>query len=167
VDRSDAGREVGLLDVAARPCTMEDAGTLDLSPLREALVALEKSMTYLNSEQAAADPDLREQFRAACIQGFEFSYEVAFKMLRRRLEQMAASPAEVDQMTFMQVIRSAAEAGLVPDVARFREYREKRNITSHTYDKAKAESIVAVLAAFAADVRFVLAELERHNREAD
>ncbi|MDB5985073.1 MAG: hypothetical protein JWR16_126 [Nevskia sp.] len=137
---------------------------LDLSALRDALAALEKSLRFLNSE-LASDPDLREQFRAASIQAFEFTYEVTYKMLKRQLEQISANPGEVDQMTYMQLIRSVAEAGLVPDVPRFRDYRDKRNITSHTYNQEKAESIVAVLPAFAADARFILAELERRNRE--
>src|SRR5882757_5564859 len=103
---------------------------LDLSALRDAVAALEKSLGYLYSE-LAKDPDLREQFRAACIQAFEFTYEVGYKMLKRQLEQIASNPAEIDQMTFMQVIRSGAEAGLIADIARFKDYRDKRNITSH------------------------------------
>lgn len=137
--------------------------TLDLSALRDALAALDKSLGYLHSD-LAKDPDLREQFRAACIQAFEFTYEVGFKMLKRQLEQMASNPAEIDQMTYMQVIRSGAEAGLIADVVRFKDYRDKRNITSHTYNQQKAEQIVAVLRDFAADIRVLLAELERRNR---
>ncbi|HLG59328.1 MAG TPA: HI0074 family nucleotidyltransferase substrate-binding subunit [Vicinamibacterales bacterium] len=135
---------------------------LDLSALRDALAALDRSLGYLHSD-FAKDVGLREQFRAASIQAFEFTYEVAFKMLKRQLEAMAGTPSAVDEMTFMQVVRAGAEAGLVLDVGRFQDYRGKRNITSHTYDQAKAEEIVAVLRDFASDVRFLLAELERRN----
>jgi nucleotidyltransferase substrate binding protein (TIGR01987 family) len=136
---------------------------LDLTALHDALRALDKSLGYLNSD-LARDADLREQFRAASIQAFEFTYEVTYKMLKRQLEQMAGDPAELDRMTFMQVIRTAAEAGLVADIARFRDYREKRNTTSHTYNASKAEEIVAVLPGFAADVRALLSEIEQRNR---
>jgi len=139
---------------------------LDLTSLRSALAALEKSLGFLNSE-LAENADLREQFRAAAIQAFEFTHELAFKMLKRQLEQMAADPAEIDKMAYMDLVRSGAEAGLIADVARFRDYREKRNITSHTYDQAKAEQIVAVLKDFRDDIRFLLAELERRNRAVD
>lgn len=141
--------------------------SLDLSALRDALGALDKSLGYLYSGQAASDSGLREQFRGASIQAFEFTYEVAFKMLKRQLERMSGSPSSVDQMSFMEVIRSAAEAGMVADVARFKEYREKRNITAHAYDQQKAESIVAVLRDFASDIRYTLQALERLNRDAD
>ena len=137
---------------------------LDLTSLRSALAALEKSLGYLNSE-LAENADLREQFRA--VQAFEFTHELAFKMLKRQLEQMAADPAAVDAMAYMDVVRSAAEAGLIADVARFRDYREKRNITSHTYDQTKAEQIVVVLNDFQNDIRLLLAELERRNRASD
>jgi nucleotidyltransferase substrate binding protein (TIGR01987 family) len=139
---------------------------LDLSSLYRAVEALEKSLRFLGSE-LARDPELREQFRAASIQAFEFTHELTFRFLKRSLEQILAEPAAVDQMSYMEVVRSAAEAGLLSDVARFRDYREKRNITSHTYDAARAEQIAAVLPAFAADARHLLRELERRNRAGD
>jgi nucleotidyltransferase substrate binding protein (TIGR01987 family) len=136
---------------------------LDLSSLREALTALETSLRYLRSD-LAADPALADQFRAAAIQAFEFTYELAFKFMKRQLEEIVAVPSSVDEMTFMQVVRAAAEAGLVSDVSRFREYREARNITSHAYDRIKAERIAAELPRFAADVTDLLARLEARNR---
>ena len=136
---------------------------LDLSPLRAALAALNASLRYLESE-LAADPGLRDQFRAAAIQAFEFTYELAFKFMKRQLEQIVPVPSAVDEMTFMQVVRAAAEAGLVADVVRFHEYRETRNITRHTYDRQKAQRVVAVLPRFATDVEHLLAQLEARNR---
>ena len=70
-------------------------------------------------------------------------------------------------MAYMDVIRFGAEAGLVRDVARFRDYREKRDITSHTYDVRQAEKIVAVLGDFREDVRHLLTALEKRNADAD
>jgi nucleotidyltransferase substrate binding protein (TIGR01987 family) len=135
---------------------------LDLSSLREALRALETSLRYLRSD-LAEDPGLADQFRAAAIQAFEFTYELAFKFMKRQLEEIVAVPSSVDEMTFMQVVRAAAEAGLVSDVSRFREYREARNITSHSYDRTKAERIAAELPRFAVDVADLLARLEARN----
>jgi nucleotidyltransferase substrate binding protein (TIGR01987 family) len=139
---------------------------LDLTSLRNALAALEKSMGFLDSE-LAENADLREQFRAAAVQAFEFTHELAFKMLKRQLARMTADPSAIDKMAYMDVIRSGAEAGLIADVARFRDYREKRNLTSHTYNQLKAEQIEAVLNHFRDDVRFLLMSLEPLNREND
>ena len=139
--------------------------SLDISPLRSACVALNKSLGYLNSD-LAADLGLREQFRSACILAFEFTHEIGFKMLRRQLEPMAADPAAVDKMTYMEIIRSGAEAGLILDIARFRKYRDMRNITSHTYDEGKAELIVSILGEFSSDMDYLRHELEVRNSHA-
>ena len=135
---------------------------LDLTALHDALAALGRSLAYLDSD-LARDPGLREQFRAASIQAFEVTYEVAFKMLKRQLEAMSGSAREVEQWTFMQILRAGSEAGLVADTGRFQDYRSKRNITSHTYDSGRAEEVVSVLGDFASDIRYMLRELERRN----
>lgn len=140
---------------------------LDLTHLENAVCQLEKSMKYVKSDLAINDGDLREQFRAATIQAFEFTYELAVKMLRRQLEQIVPSPTELRAMAFMDLIRTGAEAGLVEDVARYRIYREKRNITSHTYDAERAEDVLSAVDPFLGDVRYLLAELKRRNPSDD
>jgi nucleotidyltransferase substrate binding protein (TIGR01987 family) len=142
-----------------------DAVPLDLTPLRKACTALEESLQYLRSD-LARDPGLRRQFRAAAIQAFEFTYDIAYKMLTRQLEQISENPSEIDRLTYMQLIRAAAEAGLVTNVQGFQIYRDRRNITSHAYDERKADQVLAILADFATDARALLAELERRNTSA-
>lgn len=140
---------------------------IDLSAFESAVSQLERSLRYLGSDASRADPELRQQFRAATIQAFEFTYELAIKMVRRQLDEIVANPGELRQLTFMDLMRVAAEAGLVRAAPPFRLYREKRNMTSHTYDAEKAEDVLSVLPAFLQDVRFVLYELQRRNRAAD
>ncbi|MCF6180109.1 MAG: nucleotidyltransferase substrate binding protein [Geopsychrobacter sp.] len=136
---------------------------LDLSPLEKALQQLNKSLAYLDSSLAAEDGDLRDQFRAAAIQAFEYTYELGVKMLRRQLEQMAANPAEIRQQAFMDMVRLGAEAGLVKEVSPFHIYRDKRNMTSHTYDESKAEEVLAVMPQFVEDLQFLLTKLKERN----
>jgi len=139
---------------------------LDMTSLRDALAALNTSLGYLDSP-LAGDPGVKDQFRAAVIQAFEFTYELAFKFMKRELDRMSPVQASVDEMTFMQVIRAAAAAGLIPDVARFQVYREARNLTSHSYDRAKADRVLADVPQFAADAAYLLAQLESRNRADD
>ena len=134
----------------------------DLTALRDSIGALERSLGYLRSD-LASDPGIREQFRGAAILAFEFTHETSFTMIKRQLEQMLPDTAAVDRMSYMEVIRSAAEAGLISDVVRFKNYRDLRNTTSHTYNQSKAEAIVGVLNEFAADTRYLLAKLEERN----
>ena len=53
-------------------------------------------------------------------------------LLRSQLELIAANPAEIREMVFMDMIRSGAEADLVQQVSKYRVYRKKCNMTSHT-----------------------------------
>jgi hypothetical protein len=59
----------------------------------------------------------------------------------------------------MFVIRTGAEEGLIQDVARFRDYRDLRNVTSHTYNSGTAERVIAALPDFIDDVRYLLNQL--------
>jgi nucleotidyltransferase substrate binding protein (TIGR01987 family) len=66
-------------------------------------------------------------------------------------------------MNFMDLIRTGQESGLVREVPQYREYREKRNIISHTYDEDKAMEIISVIDPFLHEMRFLLNELKKRN----
>nr|WP_286180983.1 nucleotidyltransferase substrate binding protein [Leptothrix sp. C29] len=109
-----------------------------------------------------ATPD-DEELRDACIQRFEFTFELSWKMLKRRLELDLPNASEVDAMSFRALIRAGAEQGLIGEVAPWWVYRDKRNITSHTYDARKAAEVAAVLPAFALDAQALLAALQQRG----
>jgi nucleotidyltransferase substrate binding protein (TIGR01987 family) len=136
---------------------------LDCSALEGAVKQLETSLRYLDSEASRDDPELRKQFRAATIQAFEFTYELGTKMIRRQLEQIVLNPAELHGIAFMDLMRKAADAGLVREVRAFKGFREMRNLTSHVYDDAKAEAVLAVTGPFLEAMRFLVGELRRRN----
>ena len=54
-----------------------------------------------------------------------------------------------------------------PEDEELRVYRDKRNITSHTYDAAKAAEVAAVLPAFALDASALLRALEQRAVDAE
>lgn len=135
---------------------------LYLDPLAKAIDQLAASLKYGASELAASDPALARQFRAAAIQAFEYTFELSTKMLRRRLKEIL-SAAEVDRLSYRDLIRTGAEKGFIDDPASWFLFRELRNITSHTYDEAKAEQIALVLPAFLGRARFLLRELQQSS----
>ena len=49
------------------------------------------------------------------------------------------------------------------DVDQWMVYHQARNITSHTYDEARAEEVFAIAREFAADAQKLLYQLEAHN----
>ncbi len=132
---------------------------LDLSSLEKALTALERAL------RRASGAPTDEELRDACIQRFEFTFELAWKMLKRRLALDLPSAQDVDQMTYRTLIRVGAEQGLIDDVAAWFVYRDKRNLSSHTYDAAKAADVAAVLPAFSAHARALLERLEKRAQQ--
>jgi len=77
----------------------------------------------------------------AVIQRFEYTYELCWKMLKRRIELDSPNPAAVDAMSFKDLLRDGAERGLIEDVEKWMIYRDQRNITARTYDEQKAASV--------------------------
>jgi nucleotidyltransferase substrate binding protein (TIGR01987 family) len=141
--------------------------SLDFSPLKSAISQLEKSLRYAQSSMAQSDPDLFEQLRNSVIQCFEFTYELSHKMLKRYLEETAASPEESDLSTFQNLIRTGNEKGLLrSDWLRWRIYRQARTDSSHTYDVGKAEAVYSIAPDFREEAKHLYGQLvERSNQE--
>lgn len=128
---------------------------LDFSSLDKALTALERGL--VRAVPAPGDEELRD----ACIQRFEFSFELSWKMLKRKLTQIVPVAESVDGLSYRGLIRLGAEYGLVANVDAWLIYREKRNITSHTYNADKAAEVFAVIPAFLQDAKALHTALSR------
>ena len=132
---------------------------LDLSSLRNAVAQLERAL-----KDASTYPHI-ETVREGVIQCFEFTYEMCPKMLRRFFEINEAAALSAEDFSFANLIRLASDRGLVLNGwDRWSEYRQARNITSHTYDRAKADQVFAMAAPLLEDARYLLDRLtERLN----
>lgn len=132
---------------------------LDLTPLEKAVKRLAEGL--VRYEQDITDTQIRD----GLIQRFEFSYELSHKMLKRHIEAASANPAEVDAMTFQDLIRTGSEQGLLlSGWDKWREFRQARTDTSHTYDEDKALKVVAYLPAFLDEARHLLKQLQERNQ---
>jgi nucleotidyltransferase substrate binding protein (TIGR01987 family) len=138
---------------------------LDLTPLRDSLASLEAALEVVGDRDwfARQSEKVRDTLIAGVIQNFEFVYEIGVKMLRRQLEAEAAEPTEIDHSSFRDLLRLAAEKGLIEDVEAWFRYRELRNITAHTYDRAKARRVHEGTLTFIRDARALLGHLEARN----
>ena len=138
---------------------------LDLTALSDSISSFEDSLKILEnaewlSQQSSA---VQNTLAAGVIQNFEFVYELCIKMLRRRLELDADSPAEIDQLSFRDTLRLAGEKGLIEKVESWFDYRSLRNVTSHTYDHNKAKHACAEAIPFLEDAKSLLQALEKRN----
>lgn len=137
---------------------MTEKYKLDLTSLRNSINSLGVALTEYNKN--------RENLfvRDASIQRFEYTYELAHKMLKRFLEMTEANREDIDQMSFPSLIRTGAEKGLLKnswDV--WSSYRTARNLTSHTYNAAKAEEVFKIIPSFLAEAAFLMAQLEKRS----
>jgi len=134
--------------------------SLDFSPLSSAINQLEKSLQYATSTAAKADPGLFEQLRNSVIQCFEFTYELSHKMLKRYLAETTANPEEFDLSTFQNLIRTGNEKALLrSDWLRWKDYRQARTNSSHTYDQEKAAQVYAIAPDFLEEARYLHKQL--------
>lgn len=145
--------------IAAFCCNRHDGSMVRLDALRDALRQLERTFELL-SKTPSQSSDISEIYRTAAIKSFEYVYEISVRLLRRHLEETAESPQEIAKMDFRPLIRTAAEKELIDDPVRWFLYREKRNITAHTYDATKAMDIITVLPEFIASAKVLLQALD-------
>ena len=128
---------------------------LDLTALRNALSSLERGLVRYRPAQKD------EELRDACIQRFEYCFELSWKMVKRRLELDILNSAEVDGYSKRTLFRVAAERGLVANPEAWFVYLVQRNKTSHTYDAKVASEVAAVIEDFSRDARALLEQLEQ------
>jgi len=130
------------------------------------LSSFEKALASLDEAPAEFDRTQSQFVKDACIQRFEYTYELAHKLLKRQLEAMSPNPSEIDQMSFPDMIRSGAERGLLANGwDEWRRFRDARNATSHAYNEKKANEVFERIPAFRDEAAFLLARLAERNAE--
>jgi nucleotidyltransferase substrate binding protein (TIGR01987 family) len=131
---------------------------IDVTPLAKASQRLSEAL-----REQALEPE-RVLLRAGTIQTFEFTYELAFRFLKRYLEANAANPNDVELLTFEGVIRLADQSGLLlSPVAKWKDFRQARTDTSHTYNEDKAIRVFARIPDFDREVQHLLERLRERT----
>lgn len=126
--------------------------------MRKALAQLQEAIGFWRG--LSADSALKPHLRSAVIQSFEFTYELSVRMLRRVLIERSEAADLVADLAFNDLLRKAADAGLIADPQPWRDWREMRNATSHAYDETKANQVATGAIRFAQDASALLGALE-------
>ena len=130
--------------------------TLDISPFTNAIARLDEGIARYQTDISD------KQIRDGLIQRFEFTYELAHKMLKRYLESASATPGEFDAADFSYLIRSANEQNLLRgNWQQWKAYRDMRAKTSHTYDENTALAVVAGIPAFLVEAQHLHNQLQK------
>ena len=131
---------------------------LDFSSLKNSILSLEKAI--IRSQKDPKDEEVRD----AVIQRFEYTFELAWKMLRRKLKTDFPSSSEIDALDYKDLIREGAKNGFIKDPQAWFEYRIARNKTSHNYQESVAKEVYNAAIKFHSDVAFLLSTLESKNK---
>ena len=132
---------------------------IDVTPLAKASAQLNNAI-----EEQAREPE-RLLLRAGLIQTFEYTFELSHKMIRRYLAATEPSPEVVAELTFEGLIRRADELSLIlSPVATWKDFRQARTETSHTYNESTAVGVVARIPSFAQEVSHLLAQLQKRTQ---
>jgi nucleotidyltransferase substrate binding protein (TIGR01987 family) len=110
------------------PMTSKERLNLRLALLQQALKRLGEAVT--ESQQRPESDTLRD----GVIQRFEFTFELAWKVLKARLDFEGFPEANSPRA----VIKQAFQLGWLSDEGAWLSLLDDRNQTSHTYDSATA-----------------------------
>ena len=112
---------------------------MDTERLEERIADYLKALGQL--EKAALQP--KDEFlRDSVIQRFEFTHELAWKMLKLRLEG-----EDIFAKTPREAFQSALQAGFIEDGNAWSDLQKMRNLTSHTYNEQLADDVYAYVVA--------------------
>ncbi|MHC1759601.1 MAG: nucleotidyltransferase substrate binding protein [Negativicutes bacterium] len=109
---------------------------LDLRSLKMALEALRVAFDVYDQNERPDHAPEKIVLRDGVIQRFEFTFELAWKTLKRYLEEYGLE--KVDGLNNRNFFRLAFEQGLLNDPEDWFHYLKMRNQSSHIYDEAKA-----------------------------
>ncbi len=133
---------------------------INITPLIDAIKQLEEGLRRCEADRSDT------LARDGTIQRFEYTYELAHKMMKRYLEATEANPDTLDKMTFPDIVRLASERGLVMrGWDAWSDYRTARGTTSHTYDEKKAAQVFSAIPQFLEDAQFLRDEILKRQKK--
>ena len=128
---------------------------IDLTSFEKALASLFEVIKIYNSNKTNLIT------RDSMIQRFEYTYSISLKMIKRYLASGAFVFENIDGMTFNEMIRQANKMGILrSNLERWDIYRQKRNLTSHTYDEKIAQDVASIIEDFALEAKYLLEKLK-------
>ena len=120
------------------------------------LKSFEKALLQLGDALEESESPI---VRDACLQRFEFCYELLWKTLKVFLEDIHG----VRAVSPRQVFKEAFALSIIGEEVTFVEMIESRNTLSHTYNEEQATKIYVKCAAYLEAMKNVLAQLNKQS----
>ena len=120
------------------------------------LKSLEKALLQLGDALEQSESPI---VRDACLQRFEFCYELLWKTLKIFLEEIHG----VRAVSPRQVFKEAFALSIIDEELTFVEMIESRNTLSHSYNEEQAAKIYVKCADYLEVMNNVLAQLNKQS----
>jgi nucleotidyltransferase substrate binding protein (TIGR01987 family) len=132
---------------------MRTSLSLSILEFEKAISSLEESLGLYST--APVNSASRKAFRDACIQRFEYSIEIAWKLSMKVLgsQTAAAKPA----------VREMARNNLISDAAAWLLFIDARNNTSHSYDDDIAQKVFVQIEIFLPEAKKLSLLLQKQS----
>ncbi len=121
------------------------------------LEKLDKGSAFLNKALKMKKTDL---YRAASIQAFEFTFELAWKLMK-----LFADHKGVTVYGPRDSIREAGKMELINNVEEWLGYMDYRNLTSHTYNEITAEDVYNAAKKFLFDSQRLIKSAQKFKEQ--
>ena len=130
-------------------------GTFNITSLENAVKRLGEIL--VRYQRDVSDDGIRD----AVIQRFEFTYSIVLKILRKYFIERAFVVDDVEHMSFNDMIRTANNLDLLKsNLEIWTNYRNMRNLTSHTYNEEIALKVVSIIPAFYEEILYLVDKLK-------
>lgn len=130
---------------------MNEKTIILLNHLKRASVKLEEALSFEDTEP----------YRESTIQRFEYTFELAWKVMGSILADEG-----IESFGVRNVIRNAARLGLLADPTKWFNYADARNKSSHVYrEDIAADVYETARGSFLEEVKALIAAIEKADRE--
>ena len=125
---------------------------LDIESLRIAKISLEKVLQVYN--EGNVDEEMCNIFADSCIKRFEYTFETAWKVMKKYFKLQYAKTEE--ELTMNNIFRYMESYGFTTSWLKWKDYYSQRNNTAHEYNFEKARRLINIVPDFLAEVNFLL-----------
>ena len=136
------------------------ADSINLDALDRALGRLKSSYAFCCESDVVTSERLSDIGRSAAIQGFEFTFELATKVLRRHLDETNATPDVVAELSYPDLMRKGYARGILSrEYEHWHGFRRLRSMTNHTYTETSAAEVFRVVPDFIDEIEKMAAAI--------
>lgn len=129
---------------------------LDITHLKNCIESLKECIDAYNT---VTDKQMRGFIEDSCVKRFEFTVETSWKMMKKYLKEVYGK--EDKELTMNNIFRLMEGYGFIKSWEAWREYYDRRNDTSHEYNRGKAANILKSMNGLLEDANYLYTELEK------